>query len=81
MSGGCWWFHGAASRSSRRRWGCCSSQVTPQQSLALVEYIAHLSVQDWNAVTGDLQRLGACPSGLDDAVHNQSKAGSGLIVR
>ena len=33
-------------------------QVSPQQSLALVEYIAHLSVQDWTAVTGDLQRLG-----------------------
>lgn len=41
----------------------CNLQVTPQQSLALVEYIAHLSVQDWTAVTSDLQRLGAHPPG------------------
>ena len=38
------------------------TDVTPEQSLALVEYIAHLSVQDWNAVTGDLRRLGAPPA-------------------
>ena len=50
-----------------------SLQVTPQQSLALVEYIAHLSVQDWNAVTGDLQRLGTHFSVL---VNNTIEAGS-----
>jgi len=60
-----------AKRLTSRRYFKCSHlvhvvglcvQVTPQQSLALVEYIAHLSVQDWTAVTGDLQRLGRHPS-------------------
>lgn len=39
-------------------------QVTPDQSLALVEYIAHLSVQDWNGIAGDLRKLGFIPAGL-----------------
>ena len=38
-------------------------QVTPDQSLALVEYIAHLSVQDWNGIAGDLRKLGFIPPG------------------
>ena len=37
------------------------TDVTSEQRLALVEYIAHLSVQDWTAVTGDLRRLGNPP--------------------
>ena len=39
-------------------------QVTPEQSLALVEYIAHLSVQDWNGIALDLRKLGFIPAGL-----------------
>ena len=39
-------------------------QVTPEQSLALVEYIAHLSVQDWNGIARDLRKLGFVPAGM-----------------
>lgn len=39
-------------------------QVTPDQSLALVEYIAHLSVQDWNGIARDLRKLGFVPAGM-----------------
>ena len=38
-------------------------QVTPEQSLALVEYIAHLSVEDWDHVAEDLRKLGFIPPG------------------
>lgn len=38
-------------------------QVTPEQSLALVEYIAHLSVEDWDGIAGDLRKLGFVPAG------------------
>ena len=38
-------------------------QVTPEQSLALVEYIAHLSVSDWNGIARDLRALGFVPPG------------------
>ena len=54
-------------------------QVTPQQSLALVEYIAHLSVQDWTAVTGDLQRLGSAHNPtLHALTEHQWTDGTGL---
>ncbi len=39
--------------------------ITPDQSLALTEYIAHLSVQDWEAVANDLVNLGFIPPGVD----------------
>lgn len=39
--------------------------ISPEQSLALTEYIAHLSVQDWEAVANDLVALGFIPPGVD----------------
>lgn len=39
-------------------------QVTPEQSLALVEYIAHLSVEDWDGIARDLRKLGFVPAGV-----------------
>ena len=42
-------------------------QVTPEQSLALVEYIAHLSVEDWDGIARDLRKLGFVPAGLSHA--------------
>jgi aarF domain-containing kinase len=39
------------------------TDVTPEQSIALVEYIAHLSAKDWEAVTRDLVTLGFIPPG------------------
>ena len=39
-------------------------QVTPEQSLALVEYIAHLSVEDWVGIAKDLRKLGFIPPGI-----------------
>ena len=38
-------------------------QVTPDQSIALVEYIAHLSVEDWDMIPYDLAQLGFLPPG------------------
>ncbi|KAA6425975.1 MAG: eyespot assembly ABC1 kinase family [Trebouxia sp. A1-2] len=38
------------------------TEVTPEQSLALVEYIAHLSVEDWNGIALDLRKLGFVPA-------------------
>ncbi|KAL0055837.1 hypothetical protein WJX82_004897 [Trebouxia sp. C0006] len=38
------------------------TEVTPKQSLALVEYIAHLSVEDWNGIARDLRKLGFVPA-------------------
>jgi len=43
-------------------------QVTPEQSLALVEYIAHLSVEDWNGIARDLRKLGFVPAGMPPAI-------------
>jgi aarF domain-containing kinase len=43
-------------------------QVTPEQSLALVEYIAHLSVEDWNGIARDLRKLGFVPAGMQPAI-------------
>ena len=37
--------------------------MTPEQSLALVEYIAHLSVEDWDGIARDLRKLGFVPAG------------------
>ena len=39
------------------------TEVTPDQSIALVEYISHLSVEDWDAVAVDLRKLGFIPPG------------------
>ena len=42
--------------------------MTPEQSLALVEYIAHLSVEDWNGIARDLRKLGFVPAGMPPAI-------------
>jgi hypothetical protein len=39
------------------------TEVAPERRLALVEYIAHLSVQDWAGVARDLVNLGFTPEG------------------
>ena len=39
------------------------TNVGPERRLALVEYIAHLSVQDWAGVARDLVNLGFTPEG------------------
>ncbi len=39
------------------------TEVAPERRIALVEYIAHLSVQDWNGVARDLVNLGFTPEG------------------
>ena len=38
------------------------TEVSPQQSMALVEYIAHLSSEDYNSIPGDLYKLGIYPA-------------------
>ncbi|CAL5225145.1 g7925 [Coccomyxa viridis] len=42
------------------------TEVAPERRIALVEYIAHLSVQDWNGVAKDLVNLGFTPEGGPD---------------
>ena len=39
------------------------TQIPPERSIALVEYIAHLSVRDWTSVAYDLSNLGFVPPG------------------
>ena len=39
------------------------TEVGPDRRIALVEYIAHLSVQDWQGVAKDLVALGFAPEG------------------
>ncbi|GLI70240.1 hypothetical protein VaNZ11_015086 [Volvox africanus] len=41
------------------------TEVTPEQRLALVEYIAHLSTQDWRKLAVDLQTLDFIPKSVD----------------
>ncbi|EIE22124.1 ABC1-domain-containing protein [Coccomyxa subellipsoidea C-169] len=64
------------------------TEVAPERRLALVEYIAHLSVQDWAGVAKDLVNLGFTPEGAPDpgeaglveplgAVLSQLSAGGG----
>jgi aarF domain-containing kinase len=38
------------------------SEVAFEQRIHLVEFIAHLSLEDWDAVTADLIALGFLPS-------------------
>ena len=40
------------------------TQIEPERSIALVEYIAHLSVKDWTSVAYDLSNLGFVPPGM-----------------
>lgn len=47
-------------------------QVTPEQSLALVEYIAHLSVEDWDGIARDLRNLGFVPAGEDSSIRQSA---------
>eukprot|EP00879_Flechtneria_rotunda_P002659 GHRR01002863.1.p1 GENE.GHRR01002863.1~~GHRR01002863.1.p1 ORF type:complete len:1118 (+),score=442.23 GHRR01002863.1:702-4055(+) len=44
------------------------TEVTPEQRIALVEYIAHLTIQDWENVARDLQTLGFIPPEVGDPV-------------
>jgi len=45
------------------------TEVTEEQQIALVEYIAHLTCEDWEAVSNDLVCLGFMPEGMPpDAV-------------
>ena len=37
------------------------TEVTEEQQIALVEYIAHLTCEDWVAVSNDLVALGGWP--------------------
>lgn len=37
--------------------------MTEDQRIALVEYIAHLTMEDWEGVAGDLVKLGFMPEG------------------
>ena len=48
---------------------CCvlQTEVTQEQSMALVEYIAHLSLRDWAAVPEDLRRLGFISADAPDS--------------
>jgi hypothetical protein len=43
------------------------TEVTQEQSMALVEYIAHLSLRDWAAVPEDLRRLGFISADAPDS--------------
>ena len=45
------------------------TEVAPERRIALVEYIAHLSVQDWNGVAKDLVNLGFTPEGTPLVPH------------
>ena len=53
-------------------------QVTPEQSLALVEYIAHLSVEDWDGIARDLRKLGFVPAGMPPLHPRTALAGQGF---
>ena len=46
------------------------TEVAPERQIALVEYIAHLSVQDWNGVAKDLVNLGFTPEGMPSMMAN-----------
>ena len=43
------------------------TQIAPERSIALVEYISHLSVRDWTSVAYDLTNLGFVPPGAAPA--------------
>ena len=45
------------------------TEVAPERRIALMEYIAHLSVQDWNGVAKDLVHLGFTPEGTPSVPH------------
>lgn len=42
------------------------SEVTEEQRLALVQYITHLSLEDWDGIADDLVTLGFIPEGYSD---------------
>eukprot|EP00775_Hariotina_reticulata_P007498 gene7498-7708_t len=44
------------------------TEVTAEQRIALVEYISHLTTQDWENVARDLQTLGFIPADAGDPV-------------
>ena len=41
--------------------------------MALIEYIAHLSTEDWRGVSRDLVSLGFLPEGMRSAVENSTE--------
>ena len=52
--------------------------MTPEQRIALVEYIAHLSTRDWGKLAVDLQTLGFIPPEVDTQVrHVEGEGGRG----
>ncbi|KAK9823974.1 hypothetical protein WJX72_006718 [[Myrmecia] bisecta] len=56
------------------------TEVSSEQSIGLVEYIAHLSMADWEAVTLDLQKLGFMPPGSPDPIAAGLVAPLGAIL-
>jgi len=42
------------------------SEVTEEQRVSLVEYITHLSLEDWDGIADDLVTLGFVPEGYSD---------------
>ncbi|KAG1666030.1 hypothetical protein FOA52_006904 [Chlamydomonas sp. UWO 241] len=42
------------------------TEVTEAQRIGLVEFIAHLTMEDWDALTQDLVTLGFMPQGMSD---------------
>jgi aarF domain-containing kinase len=56
------------------------TDVSPETSLALVEYIAHLTVGDWDGVCRDLVRLGFIPPGAPDPVASGLARPLGVIL-
>ncbi|KXZ44555.1 hypothetical protein GPECTOR_65g173 [Gonium pectorale] len=42
------------------------TEVTEDQRVALIEFIAHLTMEDWNGVAKDLSALGFMPDGMPD---------------
>ena len=63
------------------------TEVAPERRIALVEYIAHLSVQDWNGVAKDLVNLGFTPEGKTQpcssaaslSMHSYGPVGHGTV--
>ncbi len=54
--------------------------MTPDQRLALVEYIAHLCTADWANITKDLQRLGFIPPEVEQDMLDEMSAPIGRIL-
>ena len=60
-------------------WGLVTD-VPPERSLALVEYISHLSSEDWDGVCRDLVALGFIPDGAPDPVESGLARPLGVLL-